>query len=624
MAEAERIVLAHEPDFVLGRLRVSPARRELVRDDGARELLEHRVMQVLVALAKAGGSILTRDELTLRCWEGRVVGEDAINRVISHLRKAAHGIGAGSFEIETITKIGYRLTGDAIADRGVALVVPNERAHHQHRLHAALIGAGVATLVAALVFWRPWNTSADVPSVAVTAGHEDRASQALAGDLAVRLANSPLVQSGALRLLTSTKPAADEPALILELTSVPAQQSPGANLLLRSGVDASVIWSHDFEQGQRSATDMSLQIASTAAHVLACGNDAFGRDRNSLNPKALSPYLTACAKMAEGRSSDQRPTIAGLSQVIAAAPRFAPAWRNLLVAEADAIEYSNFAEPSPAERQMLRTHIAAARRLDPEMAEATVAEASLVPATELVKKGALIDRAYREDPANPVVLVRKTEFLQSVGRMNASLATAQEALDVDPASADVLDNYIYALAYAGHTEAAQQQLKRAERLWPGTTALDELEMAFYFRFGDPRIGLQIASNRAATPTQLLFLQARANPTSENVERLLSYYRTHWHNVTAPDFLMQAFAQFHRENELYEIMLNWPHPEQLAGLQNAWFRPALHQFRRDPRFMLLASRSPLLRYWRATGQWPDFCFEPDLPYDCKKEAAKLAV
>ncbi|MFL6760388.1 winged helix-turn-helix domain-containing protein [Sphingomonas sp.] len=122
MSEAERIVLAHEPDFVLGRLRVSPVRRELVRDDGLRDLLEHRVMQVLVALAKAGGSILTRDELTLRCWEGRVVGEDAINRVISHLRKAALGIGAGSFEIETITKVGYRLTGD----NGVGLVVAEE------------------------------------------------------------------------------------------------------------------------------------------------------------------------------------------------------------------------------------------------------------------------------------------------------------------------------------------------------------------------------------------------------------------------------------------------------------------------------------------------------------------
>ena len=122
MSEAEPVVLAHEPDFVLGRLRVSPQRRELVRDDGAREVLEHRVVQVLVALAKASGNILTRDELTFLCWNGRVVGEDAINRVISRLRKAAHGIGAGSFDVETITKVGYRLTGDD----GIAALLPQE------------------------------------------------------------------------------------------------------------------------------------------------------------------------------------------------------------------------------------------------------------------------------------------------------------------------------------------------------------------------------------------------------------------------------------------------------------------------------------------------------------------
>lgn len=29
------------------------------------------------------------------------------------------------------------------------------------------------------------------------------------------------------------------------------------------------------------------------------------------------------------------------------------------------------------------------------------------------------------------------------------------------------------------------------------------------------------------------------------------------------------------------------------------------------------------YWRKSGKWPDFCFRPDLPYDCKAEAARLA-
>lgn len=112
----DTIDLAHEPGFTLGRVTVLPAQRELVRDDGQREVLEHRVMQVLIALSQSGGAILTRDELMTRCWNGRVVGDDALNRVISRLRRAAEGIGAGSFSVETITKVGYRLVEPGVSE----------------------------------------------------------------------------------------------------------------------------------------------------------------------------------------------------------------------------------------------------------------------------------------------------------------------------------------------------------------------------------------------------------------------------------------------------------------------------------------------------------------------------
>jgi len=115
MLDFRKVELAHEPDFVLGRLTGSPWRRELLRDDGERVIVEHRVMQVLIALAEARGTIVTRDMLAFSCWNGRGVSEDAINRVISRLRKLTDGIGAGSFEIETITKVGYRLLENGAA-----------------------------------------------------------------------------------------------------------------------------------------------------------------------------------------------------------------------------------------------------------------------------------------------------------------------------------------------------------------------------------------------------------------------------------------------------------------------------------------------------------------------------
>jgi hypothetical protein len=41
-------------------------------------------------------------------------------------------------------------------------------------------------------------------------------------------------------------------------------------------------------------------------------------------------------------------------------------------------------------------------------------------------------------------------------------------------------------------------------------------------------------------------------------------------------------------------------------------------------MRVAQHLGLLAHWRNSGKWPDFCSEPDLPYDCKAEAAKLAA
>ena len=82
------IDLAQEADFDLGSLRVRPARCE-VEWNGVSQTLQRRVMQVLVALAHARGSVVSQDDLVIRCWRGLAVSDDAIYRCISKLRKLA-------------------------------------------------------------------------------------------------------------------------------------------------------------------------------------------------------------------------------------------------------------------------------------------------------------------------------------------------------------------------------------------------------------------------------------------------------------------------------------------------------------------------------------------------------
>src|SRR5271156_2540472 len=74
-----RINLAHEQLLRLGPLVLEPTLRRIAHDDGREEIVQPRVMQVLIALVRAGGQVVTRDDLMASCWHGVVVGEDAIN-----------------------------------------------------------------------------------------------------------------------------------------------------------------------------------------------------------------------------------------------------------------------------------------------------------------------------------------------------------------------------------------------------------------------------------------------------------------------------------------------------------------------------------------------------------------
>jgi adenylate cyclase len=119
------ITLAGEPPFNIGALEVNPRLRRIAGEDGREELVEPRVMQVLVALAKAGGDIVTRDELLAACWNGVIVGEDAIERVVGRLRRLGQSLG--EFRIETVSKVGYRLRSSADAPVGKAANADVER-----------------------------------------------------------------------------------------------------------------------------------------------------------------------------------------------------------------------------------------------------------------------------------------------------------------------------------------------------------------------------------------------------------------------------------------------------------------------------------------------------------------
>lgn len=108
--------LFNEPAFRLGAFHARPAVRE-VEVDGRVERLEPRVFQVLIVLARARNRTISRDDLIARCWNGRFVSDDALNRTIGKLRQLFARDPSGSVTIETVPRLGYQMRVDEADDR---------------------------------------------------------------------------------------------------------------------------------------------------------------------------------------------------------------------------------------------------------------------------------------------------------------------------------------------------------------------------------------------------------------------------------------------------------------------------------------------------------------------------
>jgi Tol biopolymer transport system component/DNA-binding winged helix-turn-helix (wHTH) protein len=154
--------LARESDFSLGPLLVRPSLRRIVRD-GREEAVQPRVMRVLVALARARGGVVSREELVETCWDGIIVGDDSITHSIAKVRLIADCGGAQAFEIETIPRVGYRLrktepaTPDVIPSPPVAtpVALPSSKSWRWIGLAVAAAAIAATSVVALYPYLRP-------------------------------------------------------------------------------------------------------------------------------------------------------------------------------------------------------------------------------------------------------------------------------------------------------------------------------------------------------------------------------------------------------------------------------------------------------------------------------------
>jgi tetratricopeptide (TPR) repeat protein len=312
-------------------------------------------------------------------------------------------------------------------------------------------------------------------------------------------------------------------------------------------------------------------------------------------------------------------------RVVVLAPDFPPAWGDVAFLRSLAAASESPSGPAHAAAvRKAREAISTARRLNPRSGMAYLAESMLVQ-DDPVASLALLDKGVEVEPTNPLVQSGRSEVLGAVGRMTDSVQAARRAVELDPLTPYARSQYILALTYAGQFSRARAEIIDARKKWPNDSDIEWAEFGFEYRYGDPRVAEQLMprvldySDAQLLPYRKL-VAARIDPSANKVEEVIDSLRAqNQKNYGNVNRLILALGLFGKFDEVNELLSN-------PGLQPlvdpaVLFRPEFARVRAEPRFMKVAARAGLVRYWRESGNWPDFCSSEKLSYDCKTEAAK---
>jgi TolB-like protein/DNA-binding winged helix-turn-helix (wHTH) protein/Tfp pilus assembly protein PilF len=431
-------MLAERPDFDLGGLRVSPARREVHFGEDRREL-EPKVAQVLVALATAQSEVVSRDRLIEQCWNGRIVGDDALNRCIVALRHLAKEFSPEPFAIETVPRVGYCLV-ERRAEQRAAIIGRNGRLALAALLALLLIAAGLAfgwsrfghadTAPASIAVLSFRNLSAGDPYFAEGVGEEilgqlSREPQfRVAGRVSSgQFGSDPDVREVARRLNVD---------YVLEGSVRTQSGRVRVNADLIRARDRIRLWSESYDGKLDDVFAIQRRIGAAVAAAL---------QRKLLRAPALSGapvtkgeaynlYLTARGLI---RTRNRRVTATAanvLRDAINIDPGYAPAWASL--AEA------TYLEDAPDKQEQLiaalpraQAYARRALQLAPDLADAHRV-LGIVLISGSPEAQAHLRRAAELEPGSAENVIGLGEALANEGRFDQELAAYRRAGELDP------------------------------------------------------------------------------------------------------------------------------------------------------------------------------------------------
>jgi tetratricopeptide (TPR) repeat protein len=410
------------------------------------------------------------------------------------------------------------------------------------------------------------------------------------------------------------------------MLQITAQNGSSARISLFDAHSSEVLWSTVVEKAAASGSNLSWQISALTSSVLLC---AFRRDSDSakLETRSLRLLLAACDAM---QNEPNGQAIDLLRRFIALQPKSAQGIAYLALAQAQAADYQRTTNGAEAIVTMLgeqaRANATEAMKADPHLCASYLAQSIVIPSGRWGEQFALIEKGLNADPDCAMLLARKSYLLEAVGRMKDAIASAQRAVALDPDSPGASVELINALMYAGFLQSAKAKIDEAERTWPSSADVQDVRVRYDLRFGDATNLLRRidsgeamfnASGEEERGAIRALVAARADPTPANVGKVVALTQDVWKPGRAPYMVVQTLAAFGRVDEAYRVLDD---PKSIAYFQSGGteilFRPDMRSVRLSPRFISFAARLNLLEFWKASGEWPDFCDDTGLTYDCQ--------
>jgi len=638
----------HAAGFLLEEWEVRPRHGTLRRRGAGGEptQLEPRVMAVLVCLARHAGDVVSREEFIAEVWDGRVVSDEALSRCISLLRAVLADDSREPRFIRTVARVGYtllpapqpltapqpeppasapgsrppwRYTVGVVA--GLALLGAASAWYGLRTTRApADAGEPAAPIVRLLVL--PFDTREAPASRDLGDGLSEEIADALAplGRLRItgRTSAGALAASGMSPLEAGRRLAVDA---VLGGTVVDDGQGLRVSVRLIGTRDGRLLWSQVYERQASDIFAVQGSIASAVVHELGGMLGGGGRpeiasiEPESRDLEAYRLYLRGAHQVRlRGEDSLRRAL-----DLFSAAARRDPGYARAQVGLASAYALlPSYTLEDPTDMYALADKaLARADALAPSQAGTAGVRAYLgFMRRRWIEAESAFRTAVATDPNNPEVRQMYSQLLGAVGRLDAALAQAQLAAELDPLAPVVADRlgilylWLGRDAEAARAAALARELGLEEAAYPETAVLLDLH--------------QHAD--AAAAEALRRLQRTVSRSDAWIEPTLEAYRHPRKRPAAIALLEQARRSGAISARIYfgaMVLLESPARalEAVTALNDRdandiefLFSTDAAAVRRDPAFGEFVRRIGLEAYWDRFG-WPTLCHREDARIVC---------